>query len=382
MSGGLGASIPLLGSVAARGGGAPPPDTVTDTLTFGDTLEVSGYGTRISDTVALGSTARPSWGATMLQGLGLSDAQITNLATNVSLADQVRLAEILRASRAGTLADTIGLAQTQQIRLATAVIEQLRLQPLLASSMRYRQSVIDMVLMADALRRFIGAGAVDALVLAELTDQRTTKGAIVTESMAISSMLSPRLLIKVVMSDTIDIDASTVAKALYGAELLDAIEFSAAYVHPGRVVTTWAMNTRSGAVSEYHNYPFNSFARMGHKYLGATEEGLYELVGDYDEGRDVTAHIKSGLVQWAGTRLTMFKAAYIAARGGGEYVLRVVSGDRTYEYLVSTTDMVSTKINIGKGLRARYFSFELISSGQDFELDTLEFVPIVTDRRV
>jgi hypothetical protein len=37
---------------------------------------------------------------------------------------------------------------------------------------------------------------------------------------------------------------------------------------------------------------------------------------------------------------------------------------------------------MGKGQRARYFAFELISAGQDFDLDTIEFVPIVVQRRV
>jgi hypothetical protein len=49
---------------------------------------------------------------------------------------------------------------------------------------------------------------------------------------------------------------------------------------------------------------------------------------------------------------------------------------------VSTRSMRSTKVHMGKGQRARYFSFELISTGGDFDLDTLEFVPIVVQRRV
>ena len=44
--------------------------------------------------------------------------------------------------------------------------------------------------------------------------------------------------------------------------------------------------------------------------------------------------------------------------------------------------MKTTKVNLGKGLRARYFAFELVSTGQDFDLDTLEFIPLVAQRRV
>ena len=44
--------------------------------------------------------------------------------------------------------------------------------------------------------------------------------------------------------------------------------------------------------------------------------------------------------------------------------------------------MKTTKVNMGKGLRARYFAYELISTGQDFDLDSVEFVPLVAQRRV
>jgi hypothetical protein len=44
--------------------------------------------------------------------------------------------------------------------------------------------------------------------------------------------------------------------------------------------------------------------------------------------------------------------------------------------------MKTARINIGKGIRARYFAFELISTGQDFDLDSLEFIPLVAKRRV
>ena len=59
------------------------------------------------------------------------------------------------------------------------------------------------------------------------------------------------------------------------------------------------------------------------------------------------------------------------------------TGDgKTYTYAVVGKDMQTTKVHMGKGLRARYFAFELISTGQDFDLDDIEFMPLVAQRRV
>ena len=78
-----------------------------------------------------------------------------------------------------------------------------------------------------------------------------------------------------------------------------------------------------------------------------------------------------------------FKAAYLGMRGNGDVILKLDTGDgKTYTYQTVIQDMQSTKVRLGKGLRARYFSFELISTGQDFDLDTVEFIPLVAQRRV
>ena len=64
-------------------------------------------------------------------------------------------------------------------------------------------------------------------------------------------------------------------------------------------------------------------------------------------------------------------------------MLKIITGEGlTVVYSLTADSMQSTKIHVGKGLRTRYFAFELISTGQDFDLDTLEFVPLVVQRRV
>jgi hypothetical protein len=166
--------------------------------------------------------------------------------------------------------------------------------------------------------------------------------------------------------------------------IAEGIEITAAYLSPGEgSFTTWAVNTRTGAISQYDNFVFNSFAQMGNVYLGASEDGLFELHGDTDAGTDIVSRIKSGFMQFNGSRFSSLRAAYLGVRGEGDFVLRLLTGDgKTYDYAVSTRDMRTTKVHMGKGHRARYFAFELISTGQDFDLDTIEFVPILANRRV
>ena len=202
------------------------------------------------------------------------------------------------------------------------------------------------------------------------------------DGVGVGATLNRGLLLRVTASDELEIGHTDALKMLFKPTLADAFEIVSAYLDP-EGLTTWAVNLSHGGVTEYTNYNFNSFATMGSKYIAADADGLYELVGDDDDGDDIVARLKSGLLQFGRSNYSSFKGIYLGVRGGGDFVLRLVTGDgRSYTYSVEARTMETTKVNVGKGLRARYFSFELISTGQDFDLDSIEFIPLVAKRRV
>ncbi len=103
-------------------------------------------------------------------------------------------------------------------------------------------------------------------------------------------------------------------------------------------------NTRTGAVTQYQNYDFNSFAKFSqHRYLAASEAGLYELDGTTDAGTNVISTIQGGIVQFGGSRFSGFKAAYLGVRGAGQWYLKLDAGDgTTHTYLVTAQSMQTT----------------------------------------
>jgi hypothetical protein len=173
------------------------------------------------------------------------------------------------------------------------------------------------------------------------------------------------------------------AKQILRALIQEVIDLEIALVDPTGDVTTWVVNTRTGAISEYGNYNFNSFAQNGLHYMGASDAGLFVLDGDDDDGAPVLARLRSGYAQFGGSRYTSLRAVYIGARGEGDLLFKIDTGDgRLTTYKARLQDMESTKVLVGKGVRSRYIAFEILSEGQDFDLDTVEFVPAVAQRRV
>jgi hypothetical protein len=44
--------------------------------------------------------------------------------------------------------------------------------------------------------------------------------------------------------------------------------------------------------------------------------------------------------------------------------------------------MRSKRVDMGKGLRSRYFSWALVTAAADFDLDNIQFLPLISNRRI
>lgn len=322
-------------------------------------------------------------GVVMLETLGLALEAIPNHLFNFTLEERTRIASALLVGIPVDLISGVGVTLVDQAQLSLQIIEELGIEPVIVPMLIFNRSLAETIAIADNLSRFLGASLEQGLGAGSGISGIVSKDTVLTQGIGLSEAVNPQLVLRVTTTENIGLDDVDALQMLFNPVLTEGIEITAAYLSPGGSITTWAMNTRTAAVTEYSNYAFNSFARVGGKYLGASSDGLYELLGDDDDGTDIVAQIKSGFAQWAGTRFTMFKGAYLGVRGEGDFILRLTTGEgQTYNYAVSTRDMRSTKVHMGKGLRARYFAFELISTGQDFDLESIEFVPLVAQRRV
>lgn len=376
--------------------------TVTDGVGAND-VQHGSWGLTITETIQLPDLlgAFRAFPKTITDGIGINDALIRNLGVVVAeilqIGDTATVKQILHVlatesifaadsiarGLTASITDGIGIHPSQTVAYLLEIVEKLGLHDTLGPAFKYSLSITEKLQFADLLARFIGAQVIENVQMVELLTGVGSYPKAIADGIGIHDTVNGRLLLRAIVEENLEITDAELLKMIFSAAVVEAIEVAAAYIAPNGSVTTWAMNTRTTAVTEYTNYNFNSFAQIGDKYLGATSDGLYELDGDTDAGTDIIANLKSGLAQFAGVHLSSFKGAYIAARGGGSYVLRIYTGTgEQYNFAVTTDSMKTARIDMGKGIRARFFAFELISSGQDFDLDSLEFIPLIAKRRV
>lgn len=375
--------------------------------TFDTSIPVFKYGATLADSI-IGAYAQPSAvkainlttanviyvhenvptyafrpGVTINEVIRAQAVTLPNLKYAALLADQHLIRDAISCAFTATLSDAINVHQVETLVRAILVLEGLNLTSVLGVKATYGQIINELIRGHEDLFKFLGASFGESIFVHDTLSRTFRAQPVVADAINLTSVLSSKLLLSVTSNESIRVSPTQALTALYSGTLIEGAQITAGYVSPSGNFTTWAMNARTAAVTEYSNYAFNSFGRLGNKYIGARADGLYELSGNTDAGASIIADIKSGFAQWSSTHLGSIRNAYLATKGGGNFVLKIITGEGL-EVLYSLTadNMQSTKIHIGKGLRTRYFAFELISTGQDFDLDTLEFVPLVVQRRV
>lgn len=345
---------------------------------------VRAQASTITDVLNLTDPADALLALQMFEQLNLIENHVPSFIYGLQLSDLGALIDKLVVALPAAVVEPMTLTQTEQVQLAVQVIEQLGLTDILLPGLIYHLDLTDVLKFTDFAARFFGADITEQGNFTDVAAGQAYLQGLLTEQLTLTDTLTPQFVLRVTASDTLTLTDTQLIKMLFSGAIVENATINAAVFEPSGAVTTWAMNTRNQGVTEYKNYDFNSFARIGGRYFGASASGLYELDGPTDDGTSIVADIASGFAQWSGTHLGSFKAAYIATRGAADFILRIVMGDGgQVDYAVTTESMRSTKVHVGKGLRTRYFAFELISTGgQDFDLDTLEFIPVAAQRRV
>lgn len=195
----------------------------------------------------------------------------------------------------------------------------------------------------------------------------------------------------VLVSDALSLSPASLSSGEFFEHLVDGVGFAAHLTLDTGTYIAWVMNTESRGLSRYTNYPFNSFAKVGGRYFGAAADGLHQLDGDTDNGEPIAARLRAGLSALGTRRLKRIPEAFIGYTSDGTLLLHVITvSEATGEkeaaiYRLRSRAAVSARENrwkIGRGIKSVDFDFVIENvDGADFDLQSIEFRPVILDRR-
>mgnify|MGYP000210958327 CR=1 FL=1 len=342
-------------------------------------------GAIASDSVAVSYALLTDFFRTALaeSGLSAADSMLAAAIFRPSATETVALTDAVTISQLVLVAEAVGLTDALSSVRALEVLESLGLSDTLIDLAKFGVTAAEAVRLVDSLVRFFSGDVVETVSLSESYARDWRGFESLSDQVGVAAAMTGSLVLRVTVDELAHLTDAQVLKAIYDAQVLENFDLAAVYASPDGDVTVWNINAVTGSVSQYDNYAFNSFAKFGQMFIGADENGLYELSGSDDDGDAVVARIRSGLAQLTASRFTMIRDAYLGMRSDGTFILRVTTGEGdVYDYRFDALDMRTTRVPLGKGMRSRYVSFELISDGSDFDLESVEFIPLSSTRRV
>ena len=146
----------------------------------------------------------------------------------------------------------------------------------------------------------------------------------------------------------------------------------------------WVVETRNNATTRYDQYGFNSFASIGSKHFGARQDGVYLLEGTDDAGVPIASGAALGTHDFGTQALKHLDAVYAGVSSTGLLFIKVGDGASAYTYKARRKDdrMKVQRFDVGRGIRTSYFTFDITSESDAFELDSVTFHVVGTTRRI
>lgn len=299
----------------------------------------------------------------------------------VSLQDTVLIAWLALLSESVTVTDSA----SRRFEIALEMVERLILTATVGSRLQALMAIAISLELLDTVQGGKGAEVSESLTLTPEALQRIYAHALLLETAIMTATPAMTMKISVPLTDVARFTTTPIATGLFRDLLTEGVAFELLFNTGDETYKGWVMNTRNFGVTEYQNYPFNSFVKIGPLYLGANSQGLYRLTGDTDAGAAIEAAVTLGITDLASDKLKRLDSIYLGFRANGNIVLKVLTESNAeywYEAQVSTEKFHQHRIKQSRAVEAVTWQLSLVNvAGADFELRTIEFVPVILSRR-
>lgn len=251
--------------------------------------------------------------------------------------------------------------------------------------------VAELIAATEALNTADGFDITDAASFVETLAHRVDALVALIESALATDVWTAVLAIYQPATDTGVASEASVATGVLNALLADGAVATIRLNIGGELFTGWVLNADSLAASEYQfaDLQFNSACKHGSTYLLAADDGVYQFTEDTGV-ETVMTYIKTGKMDFGSDMRKSVTNAYMVYSASGQMALRVttsVNGAlQTYTYGMAPFAAVDTpdpqRVTVGKGLKSRYWQFELTGENAGCKFDEIGMLPVVLSRRI
>lgn len=312
--------------------------------------------------------------------------------TTSSITDSAAMLDVIQQAINQVVADSAAGADSMSLGAALTLVD---IADAVATQAPTYNSVILVAELIATLESFNSVGSEDIAETGALSDAYVARvSALVAMLEAAQAIDTNTALVHVMQSVADSADGATAitsAGSLINALLADSALVTIRLNIGGELFTGWVLNADTLAPSEYQfaDLQFNSACKHSNTYLLAADDGIYQFTEDAGV-ETVMTYIKTGKTDFGSDLSKGVINAYMVYSASGQMTLKVTTSAngvlQTNDYAMVPFAATETpdpqRVTVGKGLKSRYWQFELTGANAGCTFDEIGMLPVVLSRRI
>jgi hypothetical protein len=146
---------------------------------------------------------------------------------------------------------------------------------------------------------------------------------------------------------------------------------------------TYGVNIKNAALTQYTNFPFNHVVRFNGEVIAFTDSGAHLLGADNDNGTEINSVAELPPTDFNTSKMKRMPYIYVGVKTAAAMNVSVIA-DET-EVIASQTKFIgrTRRAKFARGVKSRYWAAKLQNTnGEDFAVDSVEYLPMILERKV
>lgn len=346
----------------------------------------------LEEHVSAATTITPEQIAMLREQLQMHDSTSSVLSAFMSIVENPRFTDVLMVVRDAVLMEQLLLTDTPTMLLnkVEVILEGLSVAGVVSSQAQAIALLTTAIILNDSATAALDFSLFEQIVASDQFANRFVQTMALLEGIVTSDAISQNLTAVVLLNERLPAADTPLTTAHVSEALTELLDFDAVVFIDGLPYVGWVVNAETLAPSEYDNYPFESLARFGQRYYGASEQGFFLLDGDDDAGEPIQGSILTGETDFGSPQLKRCEWCHIGYTSSGELMMKVISSQKGRRierwYRAKTTAAGNDRegrFKLGRGVESLYYQFEWVGvDGADFTFKDARFDIVELSRRV
>ncbi len=149
------------------------------------------------------------------------------------------------------------------------------------------------------------------------------------------------------------------------------------------VYQAYAVNVKNAALTEYTGFPFNHIVNFAGQVIAFTDSGAVILGGDLDDDAEIDAIAELAPSDFDSSHLKRMPYMYIGAKTNAAMLVSVIADENEVIAALTATNGRTRRAKMARGVQARFWAAKIQNrDGEDFSVDSIEYLPMVLGRKV